>query len=96
MSNLTNGSIFDQLGFSDEEKAALQLKADIFNEILATIEKQNLESKELQEILGVPQPRVSELINGKISKVSIEKLISYLQALGKVPAKLKFKKVSGF
>ena len=95
MSNLTNGSIFDQLGFSDEEKAALQLKADIFNEILATIEKQNLESKELQEILGVPQPRVSELINGKISKVSIEKMIGYLQALGKVPAKLKFKKVPG-
>ena len=33
----------------------------------------------IQDILGQPQPRISELLNGKINRVSIEKLMDYLR-----------------
>ncbi len=96
MAKITTGSVFESLGFSDEEQVSLKMKADIFNEIIHTIEQEGHTAKDLESILDIPQPRVSELMNGRISKVSIEKLIGYLQLLGKVPTKIKFKKVSGF
>lgn len=95
MTKVTVGSVFSDLDFTEDEEAVLKLKAQIFNEVIGTIQKKNLSRKELESILNVPQPRVSELMNGKISKVSIEKLIRYLQSLGKVPTQIKFKKVSG-
>lgn len=96
MAKVTSGSVFESLGFSEDESVSLKMKAEIFDEIVATVQKEGYSSKELQGILGVPQPRVSELMNGRISKVSIEKLIGYLQSLGKVPTKIKFKKAAGF
>lgn len=96
MTKVTSGSVFESLGFTGEEQVSLKIKAEIFNEIIQTIQKEGHSAKELQAILDIPQPRVSELMNGRISKVSIEKLIGYLQALGKIPTKIKFKKVAGF
>ena len=37
---------------------------------------------DLEKVLDQPQPRVSELLNGRISTMSIEKLLDYLQRLG--------------
>lgn len=48
------------------------------------IETKKLSQKELIKKLKVPQPRISELMHGKISSLSIEKLVSYLEALGVV------------
>ena len=45
--------------------------------------------KELQEILGEPQPRVSELLNGKIANKTVDKLLHYAGRLG-IEAKAKF------
>jgi predicted XRE-type DNA-binding protein len=36
----------------------------------------------LQKILGEPQPRVSELLNGKIANKSVDKLLHYAGRLG--------------
>ncbi len=83
-------SVFHDLGFSEEESASLTLKADLYGKILEIIEKQKIKPRELEKALDVPQPRVSELLNGKISTLSIEKLISYLEKLG-VVASITFK-----
>ena len=45
--------------------------------------------KDLQVILGEPQPRVSELLNGKIANKSVDKLLYYAGRLG-IEAKAKF------
>ncbi len=75
-------SVFHDLGFSEEESASLRLKSDLYFKIIDVINRKNLKPRELEKILDVPQPRVSELLNGKISNLSIEKLISYLEKLG--------------
>lgn len=77
-------SVFHDLGFSEQESNSLTLKADMHSKILEVIEKQKIKARDLEKILDVPQPRISELLNGKISTVSIEKLISYLEKLGVV------------
>ncbi len=78
----TKGNIFDDLGFSKNESSSLKIKAQLLSEILKIIEKRNLKQRELEKILDIPQPRVSELVTGKISKTSIEKLLKYLDRLG--------------
>jgi predicted XRE-type DNA-binding protein len=77
-------SVFHDLGFSEQESNSLTLKADMHSKILEVVGKQKIKPRDLEKILDVPQPRISELLNGKISTVSIEKLISYLEKLGVV------------
>ena len=45
--------------------------------------------RELQILLGEPQPRVSELLNGKIANKSVDKLLTYAGRLG-IETKAKF------
>jgi predicted XRE-type DNA-binding protein len=81
-SHVSTGNVIDDLGFSPEEAAAVKLKASLHAEILRVVEKQKLKPRDLEKILDQPQPRVSELLNGKISKMSAEKLVGYLSRLG--------------
>jgi predicted XRE-type DNA-binding protein len=60
----------------------LKLKADLHSEILKTVEKRKLSSRDLEKLLDQSQPRVSELLTGKLSKMSAEKLTAYLSLLG--------------
>lgn len=85
--HVTYGDVFDDLGFSPQEATALKFKADLYQAILARAEKYS--QKELQVILGEPQPRVSELLNGKIAKKSVDKLLAYAGKLG-IEAKARF------
>ncbi|MBP1608937.1 MAG: transcriptional regulator, family [Acidobacteria bacterium] len=81
-SHISKGNVIDDLGFSPEEAAAVKLKASLYAEILRVVAKRKLRSRDLEKILDQPQPRISELLNGKISKVSAEKLAGYLSRLG--------------
>ncbi len=81
-SHVTTGSVFKDLGFDEAESEALEIKAALLNSILDVVEKRGYKQRDLEKVLDQPQPRVSELLNGKISKMSIEKLLNYLQHLG--------------
>lgn len=78
--HVTRGNVLDDLGFSPEHATALKFKAELYQAILKYSEKYS--QKELQVILGEPQPRVSELLNGKIANKSVDKLLYYAGRLG--------------
>lgn len=80
--HVSKGNVLDDLGFSPEERAAIKLKMDLHAEILKVIEKRKFAPRELEKILNQPQPRISELLRGKISNISAEKLAGYLSLLG--------------
>lgn len=82
-SHVTEGSVFEDLGFSAEEAAVLRLKTKLHLEIVRVVKKQQLSSRDLEKLLDVPQPRVSELLGGKIANVSVDKLAKYLHRLGR-------------
>src|SRR5258707_13749537 len=73
-------NVFENLGFSPEEAAALKLKTDLHSDVVKRAARYS--QKQLQTILDEPQPRVSDLLRGKISKFSLEMLVIYAEKLG--------------
>jgi len=78
--HVTRGNVLDDLGFSPEQATALKFKAELYQAILKYARKYS--QGELQVILGEPQPRVSELLSGKIANKSVDKLLHYAGRLG--------------
>ena len=85
--HITRGDVLDDLGFSPEEAVALKFKADLYQAIMRYARKYS--PKQLEAIFGEPQPRVSELLNGKIGNKSVDKLLAYAGRLG-IEAKARF------
>src|ERR1700679_2932236 len=85
--HVARGNVLDDLGFSPEQATALKFKTELYQAILKFARKYS--QKELQVILAEPQPRVSELLNGKIANKSVDKLLHYAGRLG-IEAKAKF------
>lgn len=80
--HVTKGDVLDDLGFSRSEASALKVKATIVESILAEIDRRGLTQRQLVEILDEYQPNVSNLMQGKIGSISIEKLLRYADRLG--------------
>lgn len=79
----TKGSVFDDLGFSTTEAANLKIRATLMRAIEEEIEKRKLTQAEASLLLGVSQPRISNLRRGKISYFTIDMLVNMLEKLGK-------------
>jgi predicted XRE-type DNA-binding protein len=80
-SHITTGDVLDDLGFSRSEASALKIKASIVEAILAEIDRCGFTQRQLVDMLDEYQPNVSNLLHGRISKVSIEKLLAYADRL---------------
>jgi len=85
--HVTRGNVLDDLGFPPEHATALKFKAELYQAILKVAKKYT--QRELQILLGEPQPRVSELLNGKIANKSVDKLLTYAGRL-EIETKTKF------
>jgi predicted XRE-type DNA-binding protein len=79
--HIVKGNIFDALGFSASEASALKVKAEILSAILEHVRAQGYTQRQLVEVLDEYQPSVSNLLKGRISQVSIEKLLRYADRL---------------
>ena len=73
-------NLFEDLGFSPERAAALKLKADLHTKIVKVASRYS--QSELKNILQASQPRISDLLRGKMSKFSLEMLVFYAERLG--------------
>jgi predicted XRE-type DNA-binding protein len=76
------GNVLDHLGLDPQDALELNLKAELHQHILKLIAKKKLRARDLERILDVPQPRVSELMRGKLSLLSVSKLLFYADCLG--------------
>jgi len=78
--HITRGNVLDDLGFSPEQATTLKFKSDLYRATMRHAKKYS--PKELEVLLREPQPRVSELLNGKIANKSVDKLLTYAGRLG--------------
>ena len=74
---LTRGSVLDDLGFSASEALEIKVKAELYRDLLQYIKDRGFSQQELGTTLGVHQPDVSNLLNGKVSKFSVGKLLKF-------------------
>jgi predicted XRE-type DNA-binding protein len=79
-----NESVFSQLYDEDPKKAAiLAAKSELVIAIENLIKLSGLNNTEVAEHLGVPRSRISELMNGRIDKISLDALTAWLSILSK-------------
>jgi len=76
---VSGGNVFADLGLPNAEE--LQAKAALAHQIASIITHRHLTQVEAAGILGTGQPKVSELLAGRLDGFSIERLIRYLNAL---------------
>lgn len=89
------GNIFADLGFERDEAAKLLAETDaiiseklaikdsLMTELARWIETKKLKQAEAAAILGVTRPRVSDVINKKAIKFTIDALVDMLARAGK-------------
>ena len=77
----SSGNIFEDLGYSDAEEA--QAKSKLAIEIFFIIKTGKLTQKEAAKIMKTDQPHVSDILRGKLSHFTIDRLIRFLLALGR-------------
>jgi predicted XRE-type DNA-binding protein len=71
----SSGNVFIDLGYSPDEAAVLQMRADVMAGLRKFMKAKKLTQARAAEILGVSQSRVSDLNTGKWEKFSLEMLI---------------------
>lgn len=78
----STGNVFRDLGFSKEESEHLLVRADLMIQVQKAIESRRLKQAEAAKVLRVTQPRVSDLLRGRIDLFSTDSLIDMLARLG--------------
>lgn len=74
------GSIYAQLGYKNSEE--METKSTLVVEIAKAIKKKKLTQTQAAKILGISQPKLSELLNGRFRGYSVERLMHFLNELG--------------
>lgn len=78
----SSGNVFIDLGYSPDEAAILQMRADLMADLRKFIKVKRLTQNKAAEIFGVSQSRVSDLIRGKWERFSLEMLITLATKAG--------------
>jgi predicted XRE-type DNA-binding protein len=78
----SSGNVFRDLGFPSEEAAHLLVRSDLMIKVQKLIASRGLRQAEVAKILRVTQPRVSDLLRGRIDLFSTDMLIDMLARLG--------------
>jgi predicted XRE-type DNA-binding protein len=78
----STGNVFRDLGFSKEQSEHLLVRADLLIQVQKTITWKRLTQAEAAKVLRVTQPRVSDLLRGRIDLFSTDALIDMLARLG--------------
>jgi predicted XRE-type DNA-binding protein len=82
MASIKYNNIFDAVTENQEEASELQTRADLMIVIRNIVEDNGWKQSEAAKKLRLTQPRVSDLLNGKIEKFSIDLLMTCLFRLG--------------
>jgi len=75
-----SGNVFADLGFAEPEEELA--KAQLASHIRQVIKQRRLTQKAAAALMGVDQPKVSALLNGRLANFSTERLMRLLTALG--------------
>ena len=78
----SSGNVFRDLGFSSEEAGNLKMRSDLMIRLSQVIQARRLTQAEAADLFGVTQPRVSDLVRGKIDRFSVDTLIAMLGHAG--------------
>ena len=75
-------NVFVDCGFSEAESENLRIRADMMIALRSHIRANRITQAKAAKIVGVSQPRVSDLMRGRIELFSVDMLIRMLSLAG--------------
>jgi predicted XRE-type DNA-binding protein len=78
----SSGNVFLDLGFDAEEAAHLEVRSSLMFAIRKLIQEEGLTQAKAAQLLGVTQPRISDLVRGRIDLFSADSLVDMLARAG--------------
>jgi len=79
----SSGNVFADIGFAPAEAAELTAKSSLIIAVKDTIEQRKLTQQEAARACGTDQPTLSKVFRGRMESVTIDRLASWLNALGR-------------
>ncbi len=78
----SSGNVFRDLGFKPREAENLKVRAQLMAEIEKVIRSRKMTQAKAANLFGATQPRISDLVRGKIHLFTVDILISMLTHAG--------------
>ena len=78
----SRGNVFRDLGFSHDKAEHLKVRSDLMLNVQNAIAARGLKQSQAAELLKITQPRISDLMRGRIDLFSTDALIDMLAQLG--------------
>jgi predicted XRE-type DNA-binding protein len=85
MKTLEFSNVWDAIEDTPQQAASQRAKADLMMEIERIIQQRGMTQAEAANMLGVTQPRVSDLMRGKINLFSLDTLLDMATTVGLNP-----------
>ena len=79
----TFASVWDALADTQEEAANLRLRSALMRQIAEIVESSGWTQADAADRCGVTQPRINDLLRGRISRFSLDALVNIAAALGR-------------
>jgi len=79
----TFSSVWDAIADTPEQAANLQARAELMQQIEAIIKDNKWKQADAATHCGVTQPRINDLLRGRVSRFSLDALVNIATALGR-------------
>jgi predicted XRE-type DNA-binding protein len=78
----SKGNVFRDLGFPPDKAEHLLVRADLMIRLEKELGARGVKQAQAAQLLGITQPRVSDLLRGRVELFSADALIDLLARLG--------------
>jgi predicted XRE-type DNA-binding protein len=78
-------SVWDAIEDTPQEAASMKARSALMLALSAAIQERGLSQAQAAEIFGVTQPRISDLVRGKINLFSLDTLMDMAATAGMAP-----------
>ena len=75
-------SVWDAISDTPGEAANMKVKSELMNEIVGLVNQKKLTQAEAAQHCGITQPRMNDMLRGRISRFSLDALVNIAAALG--------------
>jgi predicted XRE-type DNA-binding protein len=76
-------SVWDALADTPEQAANLKARAELMQQIAAIVRESGWTQAEAAQRCGVTQPRINDLLRGRVSRFSLDALVNIATAIGR-------------
>ena len=77
-STTSSGNVFRELGFGEADAETLKLRSALMMRLEKFVKQSGMTQADAAQLLGITQPRLNQLLKGKIQLFSLDALVNML------------------